>query len=168
MRELFAFVLISSLATSGFTQTLEQFKQDQDSARQALRKDRQDFEQQYVKDFNQFVAERDSLFAEMLRERFREIELSRALQIDPAPKPTIIPSYSPNIQPPANQKIETDTASGPLRRSRSLMLPLPAQGDERGYDPQRTQLSFYGNSLSIPYDVRMRLKEFSPLRCSGA
>ncbi|WKN44410.1 hypothetical protein [Tunicatimonas pelagia] len=161
MKILFVFTLNVGLAISGFAQTLEQFRQEQDSAQQALREDRQNFEQQYVKDFNQFVAERDSLFAEMLRERFREIELSRALQITPAPKPTIIPTYPPNTQPPANQEVETDTASGPLRRSRSLMLPLPAQGDERGYTPQRTQLSFYDNSLFVPYDVRMQLPEYS-------
>ncbi|MGD1891202.1 MAG: hypothetical protein ACFB15_11490 [Cyclobacteriaceae bacterium] len=159
MKILFTFIFSVGLASAGFSQTFDQFRQERDSAMQALQQERSDFEQQYIQDFNQFVAERDSLFAEMLKERFREIEMSRALQISPTPKPTIIPTYPPDTQRLDNQKIEADTTSGPLRRSRSLLLPVPAQGDERGYSPKRTQLTFYGNELTLPYDDRLLLPE---------
>ncbi|MEM8964900.1 MAG: hypothetical protein AAGE93_00670 [Bacteroidota bacterium] len=157
MKTILILIFSISLAISSFAQTLDQFKQERDSVMQAMQQERQDFEQQYIQDFNRFVAERDSLFAEMLKERFREIELSRGLQLETAPKPELIPAYPSDTQPPTNQEVKPDTTAKQLGQSRSLLLPLPAQGDEDGYTPQRVQLTFYENQLSLPYDPRLRL-----------
>ncbi|MEM9829456.1 MAG: hypothetical protein AAF944_02400 [Bacteroidota bacterium] len=159
MRTILIYLFSISLVMPGLAQTLEQFKQEQDSAMQAMQQERRDFEQQYIEDFARFVAERDSLFAEMLRERFREVELSRGLRIDEAPKPTVIPAYPQDSSSQPDQKIEMDTTTNSLGRSRSLMLPLPAEGNEQGYTPQRIQLAFYENAVSLPYDPRLRLPE---------
>lgn len=157
MKILIVIIVGTSLAASSRAQTFDQFKQERDSAMQTLRQEQDDFAREYVADFNRFVAERDSAFAAMLQERFREIELSRALQIDDTPKPTVIPAYPQDTLAPLDRKIEIDTAAGSLGRTRSLLLPLPVEGGKGGYTPQRTKFNFYGTDVSLPYDSRLLL-----------
>ena len=139
-------------------QTFEEFKRQQDSARQQLQREQQDFAQQYVKDFNRFVEERDQEFAKMLQERFRQVNLSRARQQEPLPKPVVIPTYVPSKdESPANQRILVDTASGTLERSRSLLLPLPTSDNKTPYAAQQVSFMFYDTPLTVPYDPQLIL-----------
>ncbi|MEQ9443548.1 MAG: hypothetical protein RIG62_31200 [Cyclobacteriaceae bacterium] len=160
-------LVIYLLLTMGWSalsqgQTLEEYRRQQDSAREAMGQDRDEYMQQYTEDFNRFVEERDKEFAEMLRDRFREIELSRALQPDRSPKPTVIPAYPPDTTVPANEKIDIDTTTRSLGRSRSLLFPIPTEDNGKAYSVKHIQLSFYGASLTLPYDARMLLSEVKP------
>jgi len=122
-----------------------------------------DYQRERQEQLQIFLDDRDRLFSEFLRIRWKQFEAFAGLELDKTPKPPVVPVY----EPPDTTMVRPEPKEPdkpPIVEPPPIVPPQP-EPKPPPMDPRLAMLSvpFLGDTLSIPMDKSMPLKFPGPL-----
>lgn len=141
---------------TGFSQTFEEYKKQQQKEQEKFRKDYNKKLKELKGEFDEYVKQQDKKFADYLKKQWDEFQVFKGEKPPERPKPVKIPKYEPeqiipDKEPGEIQKLQAIIPK-PVKPAQDIIRPLIQESIPADYYYDKDHFVFYGNEIQYEYD----------------